>query len=89
MTTEVQEVVALGADDRKRDKREKFVQLAQKRTVNAIRAIRIIGKLGNRAHYDYDERDVKKIVSTLNKEIEALKMKMISSDAQDMIDFKL
>ena len=89
MSAEVQRFSGVGPDNHERDRRGKFVQLAQKRTVNAIRAIRTIGKLGNKAHYDYDERDVKKIVSTLNKEIEALKMKMTSSGAQDMIDFKL
>ena len=56
-----------------RDKRQKFVQLAEKRTVNAIRAIRVISKLGNKAHYQYNEQDVKKIVSALGKEVDALK----------------
>src|SRR5665213_3059942 len=28
-------------------KREKFVELAESRTINAIKAIRVIGKLGN------------------------------------------
>ena len=55
-----------------RDKRAKFVELAQSRTTNAIRAIRVIGKLGNPAAYDYDESDVKKIASALTKEVEAL-----------------
>ena len=36
-------------------KREKFVRLAQSRTVNAIKSIRVIGKLGNKSHYEYDE----------------------------------
>ena len=72
-----------------RDKRQKFVQLAEKRTINAIKAIRTIAKLGNQTHYDYDEKDVRKIVAALNKEIEALKTRMISSGGQETIDFKL
>ena len=73
----------------RRDKRAKFVQLAEKRTMNAIKAIRTISKLGNKAHYDYDEADVRKIALALNKEIEALKLKMTNSAGQSDISFKL
>lgn len=72
-----------------RDKRAKFVDLAESRTVNAIRAIRVIGKLGNRAHYDYDEGDVKKIVAALNREVEALKVRMTDKGTKIAVDFKL
>ena len=33
----------------KAEKREKFVELAQSRTITAIKAIRVIGKLGNKS----------------------------------------
>lgn len=72
-----------------RDKRAKFVDLAESRTVNAIRAIRVIGKLGNRAHYEYDESDVRKIVAALNKEVESLKVRMTDKSAKTAVDFKL
>jgi len=72
-----------------RDKREKFVELAQSRTTNAIRAIRVIGKLGNKSAYQYDENDVRKIASALSKEIEALKARMLSSGSKESVDFKL
>ena len=70
-------------------KREKFVKLAESRTVNAIKAIRIIGKLGNRNAYDYDDADVRKIVEALNDEIEALKNRMKTTKSSDGVDFKL
>lgn len=70
-------------------KREKFVKLAESRTVNAIKAIRIIGKLGNRNAYDYDDADVRKIVKALNDEIEALKNRMKATKSSDGVDFKL
>ena len=88
MTDDVQEITEIESAKPLRGKRQKFVEIAEKRTVNAIRAIRTIAKLGNKAHYDYDEKDVT-IVSALNGEIEALKMKMTSSGAQESIDFKL
>jgi ribosomal protein L7/L12 len=73
----------------KEGKREKFVKLAENRTVNAIKAIRIIGKLGNKNAYQFDETDVQKIVRALNKEIEALKARMSSTGAKESVDFKL
>lgn len=71
------------------DKREKFVQLAQSRTINAIKAIRVIGKLGNKAHYQYDDADVRKIVNTLSKELDALKARMTEKGSSVSVDFKL
>lgn len=73
----------------KRDKRQKFVELAQRRTVNAIKAIRVIAKLGNKSAYEYDEADVRKIIGALSKEIEALKARMSSSGGKEAVDFKL
>ncbi|WP_342075612.1 hypothetical protein [Yoonia sp. SS1-5] len=70
-------------------KREKFIKLAESRTVSAIKAIRIIGKLGNRNAYDYDDADVRKIVKALNDEIEALKNRMKTTKSSDGVDFKL
>ena len=70
-------------------KRSKFVELAGRRTVNAIKAIRVIGKLGNKSAYDYSEADVKKIASTLSKEIEALKARMLSTGTKETIEFEL
>lgn len=70
-------------------KREKFVELAESRTVNAIKAIRIIGKLGNKNAYQFDDSDVQKIVRTLNREVEALKGRMSSTGGKETIEFKL
>jgi hypothetical protein len=73
----------------KGSRRGKFVELAEKRTINAIKAIRVIGKLGNKSAYEYDDEDVRKIVKALNDEIEALKSRMKSTKRSDGIDFKL
>ncbi len=70
-------------------KRENFVRLAESRTVNAIKAIRVIGKLSNKSAYEFDESDVRKIVSALSKEVDALKARMASPGAKETVDFKL
>jgi hypothetical protein len=70
-------------------KRERFVRLAESRTSNAIRAIRTIGKLGNKAQYDFDESDIRKITGALTKEIDAMKARMADRGAKDVVEFKL
>jgi hypothetical protein len=73
----------------KASKREKFVELAENRTINAIKAIRVIGKLGNKNAYQFDENDVQKIVKALTKEVDALKARMSTSGGKESVDFKL
>ena len=72
-----------------KDKRKKFVELAERRTVNAIKAIRVVAKLGNKSAYDYTEADVKKIATALQKEVEALKARMTSKGSRETVEFKL
>jgi hypothetical protein len=72
-----------------RDKRAKFVNLAESRTVNAIRAIRVIGKLGNRSAYEYDDADVRKIISALSKEVDALRARLSQKSSKADVEFKL
>lgn len=70
-------------------KREKFVELAEKRTINAIKAIRVIGKLGNKNAYQFDDNDVKEIIKALNKEVEALRARMSTTGSKESVEFKL
>ena len=74
---------------RRSAKRDKFVQLAENRTVNAIKVIRVIGKLGNPSAYEYSESDVRKITAALSREIEMLKTRMLSKGGRETVDFKL
>lgn len=71
------------------EKRTKFVSLAESRTAAAIKAIRVIGKLGNQSHYEYTEADVRKIAAALNKEIDAMKTRMMSRGGKETVEFKL
>lgn len=70
-------------------KREKFVELAEKRTKNAIKAIQVIAKLGNKNAYEYTDADISKIAKTLAREIEQMKARMSSTGAKELIDFNL
>lgn len=53
-----------------RDRRQKFIELAEARVNRAIKDIRLIGNLSNRSAYVFNEQDVKKIFRALQKEIE-------------------
>lgn len=75
--------------DAEESKRDRFIRLAESRTSNVIRAIRTIGKLGNKAQYDFDESDIRKIAAALAKEIEAMKARMGDRGAKDIVEFKL
>jgi hypothetical protein len=56
-----------------RDKRNKFIDLAEARVNRAIKDIRLIGNLSNRSAYEYGEDDVRKIFKALQKELESAK----------------
>jgi len=73
----------------KQNKRTKFVELAESRTVNAIRAIRVIGKLGNKSAYEYDDADIKKIIAALSREVDALKVRLGQKTSKGEVEFKL
>jgi len=71
------------------DRRTKFVRIAEKRVGNAIRAIRLIGNLSNRAAYEFNEADVKKIATALGKEVEGMQRRFSDTPAKAKIEFKL
>ena len=89
MLTKVDRDTHKTSTEKATSKRDKFVQLAESRTVNAIKAIRVIGKLGNKSAYEFSEADVKKIVTALNREIETLKARMLSTGGKETVEFKL
>lgn len=57
-----------------RDRRERFVSLAEARTEKAIRAIRLLENLANRANYEFEAAELDQIVRALEAEIKNLKV---------------
>jgi len=56
-----------------RDKRAKFVELAQSRVNRAIKDIRLIGNLSNKSAYTFEDEDIRKIFRVLQKELDVAK----------------
>lgn len=73
-----------------RDKRSRFIELAEARVTRATRQLRLIGNLSSLNNYAYSETDAQKILSTLENEVKLLKAKFqtaLSKKQKD--DFKL
>ena len=73
----------------KRDKRQKFVDLAEKRTQRAIKDIRLLGNLANSKNYSYTEEDVRKITKALQEEVTELRRKFEAKPSDDQVTFSL
>ena len=56
-----------------RDKRAKFVKLANQRVTKALDQIRLVGNLSNRAAYEFTDEDTKKIGKALQRAVDATK----------------
>jgi hypothetical protein len=72
-----------------RDKRTKFVELANKRVNRAIKDLRLIGNLSNRAAYDFRDDDSRKIVKALQKEIDVLRQRFSGNSEETEKAFTL
>lgn len=72
-----------------RDKRKKFVDLAEARVNRAIKDIRLIGNLANRNSYEYSEDDARKIVRALQKELDAAKSRFFGESGGKDSEFRL
>ena len=48
-------------------KRDKFIRLAESRTIKAVQAIENIVSLSNPKSYEYDDNDIKKILHALRE----------------------
>lgn len=56
-------------------KHDKFIRIAEARTNKIIDMIRLLGNCSNKAAYEYDDADIKKIFSTLEQELRSCKNK--------------
>jgi len=56
-----------------RDKRAKFLELANKRVQRTIKDLALVANLANRRHYEYTEAEAKKVVQALQLELDKVK----------------
>lgn len=70
-------------------KRDKFVRLAEQRVTSILDQFRKLGSLSNSKNYDYNEEDVKKIFSELNKSLKKTKILFMENNIREKKQFKL
>jgi len=70
-------------------KREKFRELAEIRVPKAAWSIRNIGKLANTYAYDFDAKDIQKIVSHLRKELDEMETRFERALSRETRKFSL
>lgn len=66
-----------------RDKKAKFIELANNRVNRTIKDLRLIGNLSSRTSYEYTDEDAKKIIRALQREIDDLKLRFRGEDQGD------
>jgi hypothetical protein len=72
-----------------RDKRAKFVELANKRVSKSIKDLKLIGNLANKANYDFTDEDAKKIVRALQREVDSIRARFADTGSASSLDFSL
>ncbi len=54
----------------RKSKRERFLAVAQRRTVRVLESVQRLGKCGNTASYEYTKTDVEKIFGAIQVELD-------------------
>lgn len=72
-----------------RDKANKFIELANKRVNRTLKNLRLISNLSNKNNYDYSDEQAKKILRTLQKEIDLVKADFNNTGQSEKEEFKL
>jgi hypothetical protein len=70
-------------------KRDKFRELAEKRTNRALDAIRLIGNLSNRQTYCYEDAEVRKILRALKDAVGEVEARFNKPAGRGNGEFKL
>ena len=70
-------------------KRDNFVRLAEARANRALREIRLIGNLSNRNAYEFDDADVRKLFTAIQKGLDTAKGRFNDSEKGAVNAFKL
>lgn len=72
-----------------RDKRERFLALAESRVNRLLKDIRLVGNLGNRANYHYTSEEVRKMFVAIESEVKAARRRFDERTDSAEAGFKL
>ena len=72
-----------------RNKREKFISLAEKRVSKTLHNLKLIGNLSNKSAYEYSDADITEIFKALQKELDVAKARFKITRRKDEPSFKI
>lgn len=61
-------------------KRENFVRIAESRTNKIIKMLKLLSNCSNKSSYNYSKEDVRKIFTTIEREVKLAKAKFEETD---------
>jgi hypothetical protein len=65
-----------------KNKRDRFLTVAQYRTNQTLKYIRLLGNCSNRNNYEYSDMEVNRIFSAIDDEIRNIKIKFKSKKSR-------
>jgi len=72
-----------------KDRRQKFVELCEKRVNRLLRDIRLVGNLSNRSHYEFTGEDIGAVFSAIEHEVRRARKRFESPGSENGAVFKL
>ena len=71
---------------KQRDKRERFLKIAERRTRAVLKRLQVLGNCSNRHAYEFSDEDVQKIFDTIERQVALQRAKF---EQRKDVDFKL
>ena len=72
-----------------RNKRLKFVELANKRVNRALKDLSLVANLANKRNYEYEDDEARKIIKALQSELDSVKHSFTSDSTSRSANFEL
>jgi len=70
-------------------RRERFVELAEKRVSKSVHQIKLIGNLADKSNYEYSDEDARKMISALRTAVDECEQRYLHGGKDQEETFKL
>lgn len=74
---------------RQRERRERFVALAETRVGRVLQDLRLVGNLASRSNYVYDDEDLRQIFRAIDDGVRSMKQRFRTERESQRSDFRL
>lgn len=74
--------------ERSLDKKKRFKRVAEQRTNRILKTIQLLANCSNKSNYEYNDADIKKIFTAIEKELKTTRSKFDEISAREK-EFKL